>query len=265
MFGQIYNVRALGRFFKGSFIQIAGGNDLLPRAFADRLSNRIRYDAAASRIERSETSATIHFRQSGRDESVTGDVAICAIPFSVLRSLSVTPAFSAAKSVAIRELSHTSLARTYIQCRQRFWNDQGLSGFASTDLPTTYFWESTAGQPGTRGILQGYVMGPHARAFGRLGATERRAFAMAQAAAVFPEIATQAESVQSISWDEEPFSRGGYAFLKPGDGKRLLPHLATPEGRVHFAGEHTSSWFLHGSMQGALESGVRAARAINEL
>lgn len=265
MFGQVYNVRALGRFLKGSFIQIAGGNDLLPRAFADRLGNHIRYNAAATRIERSETSVTIHFRQSGRDESVTGDFAICAMPFSVLRSLSVTPAFSATKSVAIRELSHTSLARTYIQCRRRFWIDQGLSGSVSTDLPTTYFWESTAGQPGTRGILQGYVMGSHARAFGRLGAAERRVFAMAQAAAVFPEIATQAETVQSIAWDEEPFSRGDYAFLKPGDGKRLFPYLATPEGRVHFAGEHTSTWFLHGSMQGALESGIRAARAINEL
>ncbi|MHC4903430.1 MAG: FAD-dependent oxidoreductase [Planctomycetota bacterium] len=42
----------------------------------------------------------------------------------------------------------------------------------------------------------------------------------------------------------------------------LLPHAATPEGRIHFAGEHTSAW--HGWMQGALASGVRAAREVHE-
>lgn len=265
MLGQVYNVRAAGRFLRGAFIQIAGGNDLLPRAFADRLGDRLRYNAVATRIHRSEANVTVHFQQSGREASVTGDYAVCAIPFSVLRLVTVTPPFSPQKAIAIRDLSHTSLARTYIQCKQRFWIDQGLSGSASTDLPTTYFWESTVGQAGTRGILQGYVMGQHARAFRRLGAKERRAFAMDQAREVFPDVTAQAEGVLSISWDEEPYSRGDYAFLRPGDGKRLVPHIASPEGRVHFAGEHTSTWFLHGSMQGALESGIRAARVINDL
>jgi monoamine oxidase len=43
---------------------------------------------------------------------------------------------------------------------------------------------------------------------------------------------------------------------------KQLPHIATPEGRVHFAGEHASSW--PGWMQGALESGNRAAREVND-
>jgi monoamine oxidase len=42
----------------------------------------------------------------------------------------------------------------------------------------------------------------------------------------------------------------------------FLPHLARPEGRVHFAGDHTSAW--SGWMQGALESGLRAAREVSE-
>jgi monoamine oxidase len=41
----------------------------------------------------------------------------------------------------------------------------------------------------------------------------------------------------------------------------LLPHVARPEGRVYFAGEHASAW--PGWMQGALESGNRAAKEIN--
>jgi monoamine oxidase len=37
--------------------------------------------------------------------------------------------------------------------------------------------------------------------------------------------------------------------------------LAGAEGRIHFAGEHTSRWT--GRMQGALESGRRVVREIN--
>jgi monoamine oxidase len=41
----------------------------------------------------------------------------------------------------------------------------------------------------------------------------------------------------------------------------LYPLLATPEGRIHFAGEATSA--LPAWMQGALESGLRAASEVN--
>ncbi|MBA2646369.1 MAG: FAD-dependent oxidoreductase, partial [Pyrinomonadaceae bacterium] len=34
-----------------------------------------------------------------------------------------------------------------------------------------------------------------------------------------------------------------------------------PEGRVHFAGDHTSAWIRW--MQGALHSGLRVAREVN--
>ena len=36
----------------------------------------------------------------------------------------------------------------------------------------------------------------------------------------------------------------------------------SPEGRIHFAGEHCSLY--HAWIQGALESGIRAAREIHE-
>jgi monoamine oxidase len=39
-----------------------------------------------------------------------------------------------------------------------------------------------------------------------------------------------------------------------------MPDISTPQGRLHFAGEHTSAWM--GWMEGALQSGERAAREI---
>jgi monoamine oxidase len=51
-------------------------------------------------------------------------------------------------------------------------------------------------------------------------------------------------------------------WFRPGQLRSLGPWIAKPEGRVHFAGEHTSPWI--GWMQGALQSGLRAAREIVE-
>jgi monoamine oxidase len=63
-------------------------------------------------------------------------------------------------------------------------------------------------------------------------------------------------------WDEDEWARGAYAWYRPGQMSTLLPHVARAEGRIHFAGEHASSTF--GWMQGAIESGNRAAREIND-
>jgi monoamine oxidase len=41
----------------------------------------------------------------------------------------------------------------------------------------------------------------------------------------------------------------------------FIETLGKPEGRIHFAGEHTSAWT--GWMQGALESARRVVREIN--
>jgi monoamine oxidase len=69
------------------------------------------------------------------------------------------------------------------------------------------------------------------------------------------------EGGASKAWEEDPWARGAYTSLGVGQMFGLMPHVARPEGRIYFAGEHASAW--HGWMQGALESGNRAAREIN--
>ena len=55
---------------------------------------------------------------------------------------------------------------------------------------------------------------------------------------------------------------GAFAWFLPGQHTDLYGALIMPEGRIHFAGEHTS--LTHTWMQGALESGLRATREILE-
>jgi monoamine oxidase len=64
----------------------------------------------------------------------------------------------------------------------------------------------------------------------------------------------------SRCWAQDPWQRGAFALHTPGQ-IGFLDTLAQAEGRVHFAGEHTSLWT--GWMQGALESARRVIREIS--
>jgi monoamine oxidase len=92
---------------------------------------------------------------------------------------------------------------------------------------------------------------------------QRIDYAANLASSVFPEAQSFFEGGFSHSWVNDPWAKGCAAYLRPGDETRLLPHLAMPESRLHFAGEHTASLPFIGFMQGAIESGLRAAREVN--
>ena len=76
----------------------------------------------------------------------------------------------------------------------------------------------------------------------------------------FPGLPTNFEKGSVYRWALDPWSRGAFAVFHPGQMSSMMPDIARPEGRIHFAGEHTSSWM--GWMEGALESGERAAREV---
>ena len=68
------------------------------------------------------------------------------------------------------------------------------------------------------------------------------------------------EGAYSRFWNEERWTRGSYAFFAPGQMSTVRDWLRVAVGPIHFAGEHTSDW--QGYMNGAIESGVRAASEI---
>ncbi len=252
---------AIGRNMKEQ-VRIQGGNDQLPQAFAHKLEAVIHYNAALVSIEHNFKGVTATIEEHGRRNKISADYLICAIPFTVLRSVHVTPAFSAAKQSAIGGLSYQSISRVFLQTKTRFWNADGLSGYAVTDLPVMTVWDCSAGEPGEHAILESYMSGESARKIGSLADADRVKVALENVEKLFPGIRDQFEHGTSVAWETEPWSRGGFAWFKRNQMSTLLPHVAGAEGRVFFAGEHTSPWF--GWMQGALQSGHRAAQEVNQ-
>lgn len=254
--------QALNRERK-EYFKIRGGNDLLPKAFATRLSEKVQYNTQVVRIEQTTQQVKVIFESAGRNHTLAADFLICAVPFSVQRNIEASPALSIEKQRAIEQLSYLSGSKIFLQTKKRFWLENGFSGFATTDLPIREVWDLTYNQPGRRGILQAFPISLHSRHVTGLTENERIEFALGQVEMMYPGVREHFEGGVTKCWDDDQWARGVSSYYKPGDFTSLLPHVARPEGRIYFAGEHTSVW-IDGWMQGALESGNRVAREVNE-
>jgi monoamine oxidase len=241
--------------------KIRGGNDRLPRAFATRLSERIRYGAKVVEIRQDAKGADVVYEQAGTHERLRADRVVCALPFTILRGLTVTPPFPDDKQAVIKSLRHGNVTRVILQTRRRYWKDEGSNGFALVDKPLEV-WSPSFDQPGTRGLLTAYMYERLAREAGLMSEPERIRLAAAILGEVHPGLADHLEGGVSKCWDEDPFARGAYTLFNPGELSTLPPMIRRPEGRIHFAGEHASPY--PGWMQGALMAGLRAAREVNE-
>ncbi len=200
-------------------------------------------------------------QESGASGTHAGDYMICAIPFPCLQPIEVAPAFSPDKQKAIAELRYDPVVRVFAQTRRRFWEKDGLNGFADGDEGLE-IWNPTFDQPGPRGILLAYTEDGLARRVYAKSESERVSFGVDAIEKTHPRLRDEVEHAFQFSWADDPWARGAYTYFEPGQLLSLSPIIRQPEGRIFFAGEHASNF--PGWMQGALESGLRAARQVHE-
>src|SRR5262249_30164609 len=74
-------------------------------------------------------------------------------------------------------------------------------------------------------------------------------------------------AVISFFWSRHPYSLGSYSAAKVGQYTTMLNEAGKPalDGRLQFAGEHTSGANFFGYMNGGVHSGNRAAAALLEM
>jgi len=246
----------------GLFYEIMGGNDKLPNAFKTKLKKNLKKLSVVQRIEQDETSVTVTYINNGLQQAIVADRVICTLPFPVMGEIDIAPAFSEEKQRAIRDLKLTPVTRTYLQFRSKVWETDTLSGYGNTDLEIQNTYSPTLTQSGQRGILASYTGGARALEMGAMTEGQRKDLTLRRMGNLFGNLSGQFEKSTSQIWHLDEFARGAFTYFEPGQMTSLLPIAQQPEGRIHFAGEHTSAW--HGWMNGALESGNRAAGEVNE-
>lgn len=242
---------------------IEGGNDKLPNAFAGALGNVVKYGCVVTGIHQTAKEVNVTYVGSnGVSRKVTADLCVCALPYSILRYIPISPTLSDAKRYVVENLPMMSVSRCYMQTKTRFWNQQGLGGLkiARTDTPIERLWDHTSVQDGPTGIIQSYMQAANAETFAAKPASQRVPWVKNQVAAFFPEIHQQVTKTAVKIWQQDPYVRGAWAYHQPGQTADMFPAAKKREGRIFFCGEHTSPWA--GWMQGALESANRVVAEI---
>jgi monoamine oxidase len=236
-----------------------GGLDQLTTGMAADLGGRLHLATAATGFARAPDPVQVYYLRDGSVGEIEARYVVVAVPCTVLRTLAVTPPWQPARQRAIHGLRYSHVMKVHLQFRRRFWLDHDSSG-VMTDLPLQSAWDSTGAQAGERGILTLYKAGRQVVALAALPEAERLARCLAQLEEVYPGCSAEFEVGTAVDWDADPASRGAYSHFAPGELTAFAPWLARPEGRIHFAGEHTDPW--QATMNGALASGVRAAREV---
>ena len=259
----------------GTFHEIVGGMDQLPLGFTKVLRSKPRMGCEVVRLEQDPATGrvTTVYLQNCKQQRLTADYLVCTIPFSVLQRVDASPAFSSGKQRAIREIYYESATKVLLQTKQRFWetDDAILGGASYSDLltgPVYYPCDNRLGVSEQRskgpGVLVAcYNWGEAARRLGCLPASEREQLAIDLVSRLHPQLKPEVDMIEdkaSWAWHTHRWSSGAFAFYLPGQFGRLHRDVIAPEGRIHFAGEHTSR--AHTWMEGALISGHRAASEI---
>jgi monoamine oxidase len=239
---------------------ILGGNDRLAQAFQDRLGDQVQLGCEVLGLGQDAGGVVLDTLSPSGERQERAERAVLAVPTPILARLAVTPSWGEARAAAMRRQRWTPVTRVFLPVERRFWHSGQVGLLAASDQPTVR-WVAGLPVAGQRDILTAYVMGAAARELASLSPDGRVAWARAEAGSVFPEwIWDGTLAAQTHCWDTDRFAGGGYPWPAPGDD--ALPDiLASREGRVHFAGEQTTHHF--GWIQGAMESGLRAAREVD--
>jgi len=254
--------------------ELEGGTDVLTEALAGPLKNELRLGRRMTRLVQTDSGVEIEtMAESGDEESpdgapiepvetFKGDYAIVTIPFSALRFCSIEPLMSYQKRRAVNELHYDSATKVLLEFKTRFW-EEGPNGFTGggcvSDSPSRFTYFPSHAPDGSPGgvVLAAYTWSDDAMRWDSLTPGERYAFALNDMERLFgSKVRSEFTGVGATqSWARARYALGEAVMFTPGQLHELHPAARTVEGRVHFAGEHTSlkpAW-----IEGALESAVR--------
>ena len=240
-------------------MRVLGGNDQIPRALAAALPD-IRMNAVVESVRLKPDGVAVTYQQAGSHVTVDADFAILAIPLTTARLIDFHSSLPSAHKNMVNEVSYGAVTKVLIEYRKRFWHDRGWNGRLVTDRPIVVTWDATSHFEHERGIITAYTGGGPGAKLSQLPDKERIQTAISEIDRLFPGASELIENVATIAWVNEPFTQASYMALAPGEVTRHWKTLSEPAGRLFFAGEHATP--IQGYMEGAVESGQRAAATI---
>jgi monoamine oxidase len=191
--------------------------------------------------------------------SLEGAHVIVALPPAQAAALRWTPELPTQRRQLLQRMSMGSVIKCLFIYERPFWREAGWSGeMVCDESPLRMSFDATPYHD-RHGALVGFILGKEAAAWSERGLEARKRATLHQLTEYFGPAAAQPVEYIEKDWCTDPWSQGCYvALMPPGVMTRLGHWLREPLGRVHWAGtESATVW--NGYMDGALESGERAA------
>jgi monoamine oxidase len=248
----------------------SGGNDTIPTRLAEELPpGTIRMEqpleAAWTRSD-----GRIGLKFAGERKDVIADLAVFALPFTVLRDVDTSGLqVSSRRRRAIDTLAMGTNAKLQFQLDKNLAQLDWTGSFRSDD-PEFGTWDSTYGQTDPHPQTPVITIYTGGRAGAGYPTSVPHGFA--PAGIIGDALDVLARGVSGIqdayngiayldSWVDDPWVHGSYAGFAPGQYTDFWGFLSKREGNALFAGEHTST-HSQGYLNGGVESGERAARQV---
>jgi monoamine oxidase len=244
---------------QAKLFRVDGGNDRLVDALIDAIRGRLLLGHVVRTLMQTPDRIIAGvIDPSGQAQQIEADAVVVALPASTLRNIEIDPPLPDRQRDAIERLAYGCATKVLLQTSGRPWGARRARAFA-TDGSLGAFWDASEEQGSSASIIA-FLAGGNAAARLRDEANDDARALMAQLCWLrMDRVPVAALSV--ADWTADPWARGGYAFFDPGFDPAWRPLLAQRAGRIVFAGEHTSRRW-QGYMNGAVESGLRAAREL---
>jgi monoamine oxidase len=240
--------------------RIDGGNDRLAAAVAARLGDRLHLNTEVVAVSHRGNNVRVSVKNGRAVSQIGCDYAVFAVPATTLRRIPFMPSLPVQQHDAVANLKYGRATKTLLQFSKRFWRIPGQPRAFGSALPFGAVWDGNEEQRGAPGILSLLAGGGASDATQSIVAKEGPQ-GLARALEWLGASGAELGEWRQVVWEQEPYSRGGYAYFDSAYDPSLRAWLARPCGRLFFAGEHTSiKW--QGYMNGAVESGRRAAAEI---
>ncbi|XP_033760189.1 amine oxidase [flavin-containing] B-like [Pecten maximus] len=241
--------------------KVVGGTQQLSEVMAERLKGSVYLSSPVVSVDQSAMDKVLVRDTNGCQYQ--GKYVVSSIPPAVLNRISFCPPLPDLKLQLIQRMPMGSIIKTFMFYDRPFWRKEKLSGIVTSDYGPVTFCVDDTKPDGSHPCIMGFVLANKARDLAEMSEAERKSTLCQYYAKAFKMDAfLQPCDYIEKNWMEEEFSGGCYlSVMPPGVLTKYGRMLRKPIGRVHFAGTETATEWM-GYMDGALQSGDRAAREI---
>lgn len=218
----------------------------------------LRLQTPVERIEHRQDGVTVY----ANGEQFTANNCIITVPVALLQRGVITfePPLSAPKQAAVDSFRVEAATKLIYHFDQQLWADD-LAYFAYDGGIAARWWTPRYRQLDNT-VLTCYVTVERAQQIDAMSEADALQQGLSELSLLLDlPVETLREHclrAQRVAWAHDPYARGGYAHIPPGQAA-ARPALAAPEGVLFFAGEATAHDTNPQTIHGAIETGIRAA------